>query len=74
MNIINNNHLIPGMVALTVLLSMTSLTSANDVFFVSGYNDKINIRLSGFRTITSAEIQVDFEEGEKDYSRLTRSE
>jgi hypothetical protein len=63
MNKINNNLLIPGMVAFTVLLSMISLTSANDDIFGPGYNDKINIRLSAFRAITSTGIQVASEQG-----------
>ncbi|MCG7990655.1 MAG: 2-oxoglutarate synthase [Candidatus Thiodiazotropha lotti] len=42
---------------------MTNISRADDAFFGSGYNDRINIRLSGFRALTSTEIEVDSEQG-----------
>ncbi|ODB84921.1 hypothetical protein A3194_14260 [Candidatus Thiodiazotropha endoloripes] len=58
------SHLITHtIITLTVIISMTNISRADDAFFGSEYNDRINIRLSGFRALTSTEIEVDSEQG-----------
>ena len=52
-----------GAVAISILLSMSSFANASDGFFGTGYNNEINIRLSGFWATTNTEIQVDSELG-----------
>ncbi|MCG7936365.1 MAG: 2-oxoglutarate synthase [Candidatus Thiodiazotropha taylori] len=54
---------ISGMAVILILLSMSSFGHADDGFFGTGYNDKINIRVASFWATTNTEIQVDSDSG-----------
>jgi hypothetical protein len=52
-----------GMFTVVMLLCMGGFATAGDDFFGSGFNDRINIRLSVFSALTNTEIRVDSEQG-----------
>ncbi|MES9945035.1 MAG: 2-oxoglutarate synthase [Candidatus Thiodiazotropha sp.] len=58
-----NNHLLSGIVIITLLLCMSSSTIASDGISGTGYNKKINIRVAGFWATINTEIQVDSDSG-----------